>query len=451
MICISEFENQSVSAFKLVKEVNAHSVCTFEVNIGNTDHSRYINLVESSISINNGRDYLFFGFIQSVTAEVRHSETILHVCAISHSAKIDREKRNRLYQDPNKKLSDILKYVKSETGIQISCKGDSAIQEPIIQSNETDFLFLVRIASYTQQQLIICDSETPDKIILTVGETLAESIANIESTPDKLFIQSIIPENATSKQTIAQFVLHDQYIEVGRQINLKQAGLTGYISKCEIVLERNAIQYQYTAYDLGQMPAPVPLPTPHYIEMEAIVEDSQNPDGKCCIKAKATGHFVDALPDNTMWIPYRTPYLSDQAGAVLLPNKNDHVTLIYSENRLTAQAYCSDYSIDKNLREKQNHYISSIFGKQLVFREDSIEIHADKSTVMVSDDNISLSVGDTSIKVSENAINLTINGTQITIDRDIAIKTSSFSIQGSDAAIKTSGDVKIRGSKIFLK
>ena len=66
--------------------------------------------------------------------------------------------------------------------------------------------------------------------------------------------------------------------------------------------------------------------------MEAIVEDSQNPDGKCCIKAKATGHFVDALPDNTMWIPYRTPYLSDQAGAVLLPNKNDHVALIYSEN-----------------------------------------------------------------------------------------------------------------------
>ena len=86
-----------------------------------------------------------------------------------------------------------------------------------------------------------------------------------------------------------------------------------------------------------------------------------------------------------------------------------------------------------------------------MFREDSIEIHADKSTVMVSDDSISLSVGDTSIKVSENAINLTINGTQITIDRDIAIKTSSFSIQGSDATIKTSGDVKIRGSKIFLK
>ena len=451
MICISGFESQNITAFRLIKEVNAHSVCSFDVNIGDTDHSHFIEMVDKSISIDNGRDYLFFGFIRSVTAEIRHHEKILHICAYSHSAKIDCEKRKCLYQDPNKKLSDILKYVKSETGIQISSKSDTSIQEPIIQPGETDFRFLIRMAAYTQQQLIVSDSESPDKIVFYIGDSLADNIVCIENLPDKLFIQSIVPEHATSKQNIAQFVLHDQYIEVGKRINLKQEEFTGYISKCEIILERNAIQYIYTAYDLGQMPAPPSLVMPSYIEMKAIVEDSQNPDGRCCIKAKVTGEYTDAMPDNTMWIPYQTPYLSEQASVVFLPNKDDHVTLIFNENKLSAQAYCVDYSIDTDLREKHNHYISSIFGKQLVFRENSIEIHADKSMIVISDDDITLSVGETSISISEKAMNLTIKGTQIQIDRDVALKTDSLNIHGSDANVKTSGDVKISGSKIYLK
>ncbi|WP_037287199.1 hypothetical protein, partial [Ruminococcus albus] len=332
MIFISEFDDKSISAFRLVKKVNAHSICTFELNIGNEDHSRFIDLVDSSISVSNGREFLFYGYIRSVTAEVRHSETILHVCAVSHSARIDCEAKNCLYQDPDKKLSDILKYIKNETGIQVSCPNDLSIQEPILQYNETYFNFLVRIASHTKQQLIICDSIDQDKIILTIGETLSDRVVNIESIPDKLSVRSIIPEHTISKQTIAQFVLHDQYIEVGRKINLKQKEFTGYITKCEIVLERNAILYQYTAYDLGQMPSTQELKLPSYIEMEAIVEDSQNPDGKCCIKAKVTGDCTDALPDNLMWIPYQVPYLSDQAATVFLPNKNDHVSLVFNEN-----------------------------------------------------------------------------------------------------------------------
>lgn len=451
MICVSEFENQSIIAFSLVKEVNSHSICTFDVNIGNTDHSRFIDLVDKSISVNNGRDYLFFGFIRSITAEIIYSKTILHVCASSHSARIDNELRNRVYQDPNKKLSDVLRCVKNETSIQISCKDDPALQEPILQSNETDFNFLLRMAAYTNQQLIINDSESPDTIILKVTDSYDSNTASIDSIPDKLSIQNTIPEHTTSKQTIAEFVLHDQYIEVGRRINLKQAGFNGYVSKCEIVLERNAIQYKYTAYETGQMPPPQELNVPSYIEMEAIVEDSQNPDGKCCIKAKVTGDYTEALPDNLMWIPYQVPYLSDQAGAVFLPNKNDHVSLIFSENKLTAKACCNEYTLSNDLREKQNHYISSIFGKQIVFRENSIEIHAEKSSIMISDGDISMSVGDTSIKISEKSVNLTISGTQLQIDRDTAIKTGSFSIQGNDAAIKTSGDIKMRGSKIYLK
>lgn len=451
MICISDFESQNITAFRLIKEVNAHSVCYFDVNIGDTDHSHYIDMVDKSISIDNGRDYLFFGFIRSVTAEIRHHEKILHICAYSHSAKMDCEGRKCLYQDPNKKLSDILKYVKNETGIQISSKSDTSIQAPIIQPGETDFKFLIRMAAYMQQQLIVSDSESPDKIVFYIGDSLADNTVCIEDLPDKLLIQSIIPEHTKSKQTIAQFILHDQYVEVGKRINLKHEEFTGYISKCEIVLERNAIQYKYTAYELGQMPAPPTLIMSPYIEMEAIVEDSQNPDGRCCIKAKVTGEYTDAMPDNTMWVPYQTPYLSEQAGVVLLPNKDDHVTLVYNENKLTAHAYCVDYSIDTDLRDKQNHYISSIFGKQLVFRENSIEIHSDKSTIVIGDDDITLSVGETSISISEKAMSLTIKGSQIQIDRDIAFKTDSFSIEGSDATIKTSGDVKIRGSKIYLK
>ncbi|WP_037287202.1 hypothetical protein, partial [Ruminococcus albus] len=122
-----------------------------------------------------------------------------------------------------------------------------------------------------------------------------------------------------------------------------------------------------------------------------------------------------------------------------------------NENKLTAKSFCDEYTINNELREKQNHYISSIFGKQIVFREKSIEIHAEKSSVIISDGDISMSVGDTSINISEKSVNLTINGTQIQIDRDTAIKTGSFSIQGNDAAIKTSGDIKMRGSKIYLK
>ncbi|WP_028515161.1 hypothetical protein [Ruminococcus flavefaciens] len=451
MICISEFEDQNIISFRLVKEVNAHSICTFDVIIGNTDHSRFIDLVDKSISINNGRDYLFFGFIRSITAEIMHSKTILHVCASSHSARIDNEPKNRVYQDPNKKLSDILKYVKNEAHIQISCKDDSVLLEPIVQSNETDFNFLLRMAAYTKQQLIINDSESPDTIILKITDSYDNNTASIDCIPDKLSIQNIIPEHTTSKQTIAEFVLHDQYFEIGKRINLKQACLTGYISKCEIILERNVIQYKYTSYELGQMPSSPELKVLPYIEMEAVVEDSQNPDGKCFIKAKVTGDYIDAMPDNLMWMPYQVPYLSDQAGAVFLPNTNDHVTLIFSENKLTAKACCDEYTLNNDFREKQNHYISSIFGKQLVFHENSIEIHADKSRIVISDDDISLLVGENSINISESAINLKIKGTQIQIDRDFALQTDSFSIQGSDATIKTSGDVKIRGSKIFLK
>lgn len=436
MICISGFEQYLVSGFSLLKQFNTHSVCKFDINIGDTDHTLFFEKVNNSIEINNGRDYLFFGYIKSVTAEIRYSETILHVCAVSNSAKIDREPHYRLYQDPDKKLSDILKYFKVETGSRLTCGNDLKITEPIIQSGETDFMFLVRMALLTKQNLIINDSDPAETVGIVIANELPDSVMNIETEPDKLSVKAESNGDGSPTQTVVQFTLHDCYIEVGKKIKLRKTGFVGCVVRNEIVLEREAILYRYTACEPDFVQEIPDVKTPQDVVIEAVVEDNQHPDGMCCIKARATGLYKDAFPDNLMWIPYQVPYLAEKAGAVFLPDKGDFVNLVFRERSLTAQASVGKYQLDRQLREKQNHYVSSIFGKQVVFREGSVEIRSGKSTISVGDSAISLKTGETEIVLS---------------DRAIELKTGAFGVRGDEALIKVSGDVKLKGSKIYLK
>ena len=186
MINISGFDNISLTEFEILKKVNYHSECCFKINIGDDEIEEYYDKLGNDISVDNGEDYLFFGYINNIEIEKLFSESFVTIHAISLSKQLDEECQKRIFQAPDKSLKKICEVLEKDSGFEFECNDDTPLPYPIIQHDLTDFQFVVMNAENNGFHVFVNDALSSDARKITFGKNIGGRTVVIEEPQEGL-------------------------------------------------------------------------------------------------------------------------------------------------------------------------------------------------------------------------------------------------------------------------
>lgn len=447
----------SIDELHITKRFNAHTVCEMTVTIKQESISSVYRKLNKTITLTDDNGMVvFYGYISSLDMKYGHNG-ILKATALSASVKTDIKPRNRVFRNTEKSLKKIIEKVKSKSdndSFEFKIEEDGKIEHPVIQSNETNFQFIKRLASECELYIMVTDNKQNSKAEFTISKNKRDGMASVEL--DKASsVHCIWDFHKRSNKVInGLVVVSDVMADIGNTVTVSGKGAEAfngdYIAyEVDIYKKYGTFLYEYKLYERTNFPQPELIVLSDDVHIDAVVKDNDDKEGRGRIKVDfADETFEDMDSDKDYWIPYRTPYSavkgSETTGFIFLPDKDEPVDVIFSKNDLFASEclrrkkdgkYTGESKIDSKLEKpNENKYIATVHEKQITFTKDKLELKAKENTVTLTDDNIVIKVGDNTITLTKKKIEIKAGSNIINVD-------------SSDIKIKSSGKVDIDGSK----
>ncbi len=468
MLSISGFENEIITEFSLIKKAYCHSQCDFKINICNKSSDTFFAKLGNDIFITVDGRYIFCGYIIKISSENYFSHTEILIKAASCSIQHDFKPEKRIFQNPRKALDSITAFLGNAGNMDIDFEDKTIIEYPILQCNETDFAFIMRVAQSYNKLAFVLDDTKSSKVQLIMGKILDEPPEKIEAWENFSFTETYDNNGNVPEQNyeIIKVVLRNQYIRLGQKVIIKNK--TKYVIEENIFLENNVLKYKYILYDLDRIPITDIQVCQKQIVLHAITTDNNDPEFKGRIKVDFNYYdpeskiricdYLDAEPENQIWIPYQTPYSAQNGGLIFLPDKGDMVEIIYNNNTFIAYEVFGNTPFKEDLRLPIQKYIANIYGKQIIFKEKELEISANGNTVILSDENILFKAGENTFILNNKSLEIAVGKTKILIDDNIKIETGTIDISSTNIAqqinknitINAKEKVNIKGEKINI-
>ena len=169
---INGFEKlRDIRTFSLVKCEGEHTILTFTARTATNIALPFLSREGTPIIIaRDDGSTLFYGLIREVSVSESHHGAIVTVRANSFSILADEELHTRIFQNPNQTLGDILKKISWDKAKCELDLDDAANKKPsglivadeatnaVVQNDETDFSFLLRLAHLVGYRLFIADT-----------------------------------------------------------------------------------------------------------------------------------------------------------------------------------------------------------------------------------------------------------------------------------------------------
>lgn len=476
----------SIEEFCLEKKYNEHSFCRFRIVVTEEEIDSTLLSIDRELSIiDDNESIIFNGFIYSVNIGVGNSG-ITEITAYSNSMKSDVVRYNRIYQNPKKKLSDIVELMNRDSGnnnliCEIKSGCDKEIEYPVIQDNETNYQFIVRLASECGLFVMDADSST-QKCIICDGTS--ENSASV-SSDDIFTLNKIWVKDTVGCCSVNGIIINlEKSLAQGTTVTI--TGSDGNISKyvvysINIKLRSAKYFYEYTLFEKSKLPLNVPSDCADRIFLEAEVTDNNDKDNYGRIQVRFIDEvFRDMDSDKgKQWIEWRTPYSAKSGGIVFLPEKQDIVEVIYSRKRFISGSALRKKAngkntaflpLEKDLSEAdKNKYIAYLDKKRISFTDKEMELRYDENTVVMNDKKIVITVDKSIISVDSESISITVDGAGIIIkksdikinaDNSIGVESKEVGVNGTNSLklsskkkveVSASSEVAVSASKISLK
>lgn len=388
---------------------------------------------------NGNKKILFCGVIEGITAEVRGNVRIVRLELVSGSILMDKEKETRGYQDESVSFGSIIDEKISKTGgmALLSEKCSESIKDILVQYKETDWEFIMRIASKLKLPLIV-DAKS-NKVVINVGMT-GGSEANIN-----IPLEHSVKKRKGVKDQIIEFDSREIY-NIGDRVSIN--GIYLYVYKIDGRYEGGELVMNYelrtkdgceveTYTNLGIVGASLDASVSEIIRDKVKVK--LNVDGKPAVRLFPFSS-VYSSPDGTGW--YCMPEIGD---AVRLYFPSDFEKDAYVINAV----HVSDSQAAAEMRDDpDNKCLRNRFGKLVKLNSTSIEISCsdnlkilledDKGITIKSDKDINIaadqridivSASDSIQIVSPSNITLKQDNTKLVMEDDITIEGGTLNLQ----------------------
>ena len=248
---ISPFEFESIIEMRISKRLNEHdTLYAFGVIREENQFAPVSDVTEGTniICENDGVIY-FDGVLQSVKVKCRESVYYLEVYAISNTVLLDTVKYKRSFQDNSQTYESIVESVIKSSGASVTYNASKlTVDNIILQYDETDWEFMKRLASHTQDVLIPITSNKPsfhfgatDK-----GAAMLET-NNIDIS--KEFIRVLSEDGSQEIKTLLLCCVEmDEFIcEMGEKFNVN--GSDCFVREISLAYINSALTVTYTLSD----------------------------------------------------------------------------------------------------------------------------------------------------------------------------------------------------------
>lgn len=428
---------RKISKLQIRHTVNDHGYCHIEGEMAEEQAQDVIQRVDERFALKirtkaEGQPaVLFYGNISKIFMEKGNSYASLVVDGITSSGKIDLEKANKTFQNTAQTYEQLLNQLLKTRGSVQVLVSDKAVGSFILQCDETDWEFIIRMASQLGAPACVNILSLKPQIYIGIppeGRTVKVDTASFGASKDVLGSGSA-SQNA---HTYAYAFLGDSIQLNGKSYRIKamQADLVDGLLEC--------------VYDFS-------VPTGFSVPRAA----NTNASGRMLrgivkkVEAdKVQVYFasVDKSYDEggNWWFPYSTAYSSqDGSGWYSMPAEGDEVRVFFPSGN-EGEAFAAG-AVAKNVRANvKDKAWSGINGKEILMTADGLVITCkdQKIYIKLSDaDGISI-ISDQNINVTSGAnVNISAGDTiKILAENEVVIGTAQSHINLRKEGISATGN-----------
>jgi len=418
---------------KITNKINHHTKVTFSLPIDEPDKNQKVNayldgvLTNTTLQINlinlpvkkedeknqtkkdeNQPEILFTGLITQLNLDVINQQYILIGEALSYTYKMDMQKNKRSFQNKQIAYNQLIKKVTEKYGSKV-CHSrvteDQKLGEIAVQYEETDWEFLVRVASRLHLGLVPSVINSEQWFIFGMPDGKETYILNEESLHDHQVIRNITEyQKLTANKQITveeqdylsyQVKNTKQYLALGDRVKNpaklqksetkddKNTNQKDKKEKCLIVkqavaqLDGGNFNYSYLLTpETGLRQPSQKHPRIKGASIEGRVLEVKGDQVKIHL------HKIDKDQDpaQAAWFTYTTAYTAEKnTGWYVMPEKGDYIKLYFPTNN-EAEAIASGSSRKTKdakrviLSKPYERYLRTAHGKEIKFGNDEILI-----------------------------------------------------------------------------
>jgi len=420
---ISGFDVISINQFYYCITTDKHEKCKFTIWAKEKEMPEYQSRLGKQCVIKND-DFEFSGIIAKITRNVSISGITLQVTLQGDSITFDKQKKFRVFQDEQKKVSDILKY----TIPDMQCNTDITIKPIIIQQGETDWQFIKRISKYLGKN-IFCGKEKwigePKGITIPIEENDILSLKEIFSIKGNTLICRLRKK-----------------LEFGRKVSYNKKEY--FVKKLKYMKLKGCYIYEYYLKEIILKTSTKTLPT-YYLTATVKQNQDTTKMGKVCVEFSSP--YEDVMSKKAMWLNCESIFASKGFGVVCIPSIGDTVIVQISGENATIQSvertepYSNQYN-DCNTKylliDENTHF--EINGERFYFDNKNFRCEILKEKMLIQLDKIQ-------IQIKSDGIFLHIDKTDIALSSGTKIKTEEMQIEGKNNFDVTASNVNIKGNR----
>lgn len=469
--------------FSLVKGAGRHASLSFKLLLPRERVQELMGKVGEKITAKlteKQKEPVFKGIVtQAITTSGFAGEELELVCA-SESIELDEEGKRRLFQNPEKKLGEILSALDmGPCSLQLADKYKDAAYAPVVcQNMDTDFHFLKRMAALAGFPLWLDDMNI--KPTLVVAGCVSEK--KHEFHAEGIFAISRIKSR---KEAERLRLISEEFVNPGFLATLPQDSATWLILSVNGRLEHGTdlFEYELCQYEEPEIKIAEHCSLPP-LKLAGKVVSAEDPDNLGRVRIKFTEIEDETPDDKKLWIPYCPAWAGKNSGIVFIPDRDDQVEAFF----LNGEIYCSsairENPLAEECRKVKDKAICNNSGQRIFWKEESLELLSAENRLYMDKEKIELTVGEnmfrlekdkvllqtpkSQISMEDNLLRLQTNGKLEHVSKDsCVIQTSSdgtfkssgklalsasgkMEIKGSSVDVDGSGSVNISGSRINL-
>ena len=467
-----------LNLFKIEREINNHSIAYIKAKISEADAKSLLNRKEEIVTINgyidnnNNNEYngkenkdekenesttkdekdkiytLFRGSIKDVSIERDEGEHFYcDITVISTSFDTDLNKNNRSFQDITKTYQDILNFNKATTKISKlseeknykclpeicdSTKKSKAINNIIMQYQETDWEFLLRMANNLQLPVIVDDISESEYIYIGFKEGKSQKVEYIsyelESDYNKN-IRCICYSYQIFSIGDSVVVDNKEYVVIESLLKYSNYCMNGryVLAEKEDYIKNIKIQKHIKIAGKG---------------IRAVVKSNEDKDGLGRLEVDfmfedEKGNLVAEGYKGTRYqIPLMTPYMSGADGWFMVPEIGSEV-LVTFPNETEGNCYIGGVyrkSGDAGKYKPTAKILRTKEGREISMDETGVKLSAvkDGMEVVMTEKVLTLTAGKSKIKMNDSGIEISTGGTKVVLDGSkITAKGNEVDLQGA--------------------
>ncbi len=180
---------------------NYQGILSLKINTAANEHGTFLcrlRLEEDEIFVNekdrtgdsvvvkdNKGEILFCGICTNSYTAKMSAYAELEIVAKGKTIETDRKARNRTFQDASKTLQGMLNTVMEEYGAVIVAGNDKRIPAVVVQDNETDWKFAIRVAN--QYGVDIYSNVSAEGIVIQLG---TEAVKDVDLGTDSILLET---------------------------------------------------------------------------------------------------------------------------------------------------------------------------------------------------------------------------------------------------------------------